>query len=427
MLLLAAFSCASAQSDALPRHVIVLARVQQKVAAKLDSLPNYTCLQTIQRWSAPTAKKSLRHVDTLRFEIAYVDKHELFSWPGARSFQESDPGNLIRSGTVSSGSFATHLTAAFLSGGTATKFAGESELSGRVLYRYDYSIPSFLNQTTISVQGKVGSASTKGSFWADPESFDVVRMEVHAHDISPEVPLASMITTIDYANMRIASGNVWLPQSVRESMVYWSGQKDENQTQFSHCRVFAGESSINFDAAAPRNSAGPTALTEIALPAGLILPLELETELDSKRAIVGDVMTARLSADVRASAELTIPKGARVQGRLRLLEAGSEPAPHYLVGIEFTEIEFSSYRAIFFARVAEYPGIYGLELFLDQSSARKTRRVGGGAVQGFRVMGTDSEQLRLAELPGIGMFFIRGTSFRINAGTRMSWRTEALR
>jgi hypothetical protein len=427
MLSLIAFSHAFGQSSQLPRDVLVLARIQQKMAAKLDRMPNYTCIQTIQRWSRPTAGKQLRHVDTLRFEIAYIDKRELFSWPGARSFEESDPGKLIRSGTVSSGSFATHLAATFLSGGTVTRFAGESELNGRALFRYDYSIPSFLNQTMLNVQGRSGPASSKGSFWADPETFDVVRMEVHAHEIAPEVPLASMVTAIDYASMRIGSENVWLPQSVHESMVYWSGQNDENQTQFSHCRQFAGESRLKFEDAPPVAAAARQAITEISLPANLLLSIELETEVNSTRAAIGDLLTAKLTADVPAGPGLTIPRGAIVRGRLRLLDRGSVPVQHFVIGVEFSEIEFGNTRALFFARLETPPDIFGLELFLDRSSARKTRRLGGGNVQEIRVTTTDAEQWRLMELPGIGMFFMKGTAFRLPAGTRMSWRTQALR
>jgi hypothetical protein len=38
--------------DELPPHILNLARIQRQMTAELKRLPNYTCLETIERYSA---------------------------------------------------------------------------------------------------------------------------------------------------------------------------------------------------------------------------------------------------------------------------------------------------------------------------------------------------------------------------------------
>jgi hypothetical protein len=250
---------------------------------------------------------------------------------------------------------------------------------------------------------------------------------VEAHEISPDVPISAMTTQVRYASMRIGAENVWLPQSVSERLKYLDAREDTNRTQFSHCRAFASESALRFDVAgAAPGGAAPAPVREIQLPAGLVLPLELESELASAKAVVGDLVTARLRQRVEAGTGLVLPKGALVRGRVRLLERGDAPAPHFILGLEFSEIEFEGLRALFYARLEETSGMAGLRMYLERSSA-KTQRLGGGSMQEFQGITTTVEQYRVADVPGISTFFVQGDSFRLPKGLAMVWRTAALK
>ena len=66
----------------LSPEVLLLARIKVKMAENLKGLPNYTCLQTIERSTRDAGNRRYRPLDTVRVEVALVDGKELFAWPG---------------------------------------------------------------------------------------------------------------------------------------------------------------------------------------------------------------------------------------------------------------------------------------------------------------------------------------------------------
>jgi hypothetical protein len=68
----------------------------------------------------------------------------------------------------------------------------------------------------------------------------------------------------------------------------------------SACHEYRSESTISFDApAAPLPEAPRKQVREVDLPAGLLVPVELDTAIDSKTASVGDTLHARVVEEVR--------------------------------------------------------------------------------------------------------------------------------
>ncbi|HWR53107.1 MAG TPA: hypothetical protein VN428_18495 [Bryobacteraceae bacterium] len=410
--------------SALPEDVLVLARTKQKVGAQLAQLTNYVCLQTAERWGRKSSDTPFALMDTLRFEVAQIGNAEMYAWPGAESFREQTPAELAGSGFASSGSFGAHLSAAFLSGGTVTTFAGAGELNGRRALRYDYSVPSFLSVIALRVGRATGVASRKGSFWVDPQTFDVMRLRIEAEDIAANIPLAAVVTNIDYARVRIGARDLWLPQSADETMTETSGQQFQNRVEHSHCRVYAAESVLSFGEGA--SASGPPVaarIKEIRLPAGLTLPVQLETEVDSAKAAVGDLLAATITTDIVANSSLRISKGTTVHGRLRMVRREMEPVAHYIIGLEFSQIELGDKRAAFYARLQQPPVLPGLREYFTRTS-RKSSQSGGGPVQAYTNETVTTEQYRVADLPGISVFIMNGTEFRLPKGLRMVWKTE---
>ncbi len=62
-----------------------LARFQDKVRLDLTGIPNYTCLETIERAHREAHARDFKPVDTIRLEVSSVAGKELFAWPGSRS------------------------------------------------------------------------------------------------------------------------------------------------------------------------------------------------------------------------------------------------------------------------------------------------------------------------------------------------------
>jgi hypothetical protein len=146
---------------------------------------------------------------------------------------------------------------------------------------------------------------------------------------------------------------------------------------------------------------------EVDLPAGLLVPVELDTAIDSKTAMVGDTLHARVVQEVRYKGALAVPRGAAITGHIRRLERSSSSAS-FAVGIEFSEIEWEGARATFYAELAD----------LDRKSA-------GAHQPATYYDGHANKALIENGIRGVGVFYINGAAFRIPPGFHMVWRTLA--
>jgi len=135
----------------------------------------------------------------------------------------------------------------------------------------------------------------------------------------------------------------------------------------------------------------------VDLPAGLLVPIELETSIDSQKAAVGDALHARVVEDVRYQGNLVVPRGATITGHIRKLERTSAPE-RFSLGIEFGEIEWETGRAVFQAELVD----------VNRKSA-----------------GANRPATFDSSIPGAAIFHIDGVQFRIMPGFHMVWRTMA--
>lgn len=94
-------------------------------------------------------------------------------------------------------------------------------------------------------------------------------------------------------------------------------------------------------------------------PASLTLTIGLETPLYLETAHVGDLISAKVQSAVKHKGVVIVPKGALVSGRLRRLEKYTDESPYFVVGLEFSEVDFPGNRARFFAELQQItpPGL----------------------------------------------------------------------
>lgn len=338
-----ALACCAFQAD-LPRDVVLLSRIRRNVQEALAHLPNYTCLESIERSTRSSASHRFKHVDSVEIEVAHVGNREMFARPGAHAFDAAHPSEVVGSGLTTSGEYATQLRSIFESPATTFTWEGEENLNGRRGLRYGFLLPVSASEWQIRRGQESAMVSTRGSFWADAASLEVFRIDVQAGDIPSGFPARDVANRIEYANMRIGDSETLLPQTAEFVATEPDGRQHRNITQFSHCRQYLGESVISFGA--PTVSYGTAKSVEILIPAGLGLRVRLENEIDLAKASVGDLVRARVVLPaVKGGA--VVPKGAVLKGRLRRLERSS----HIVVGLEFTELEFENKRAQFFGRL----------------------------------------------------------------------------
>jgi hypothetical protein len=385
-----------------------LARFKEKIRQDMASIPNYTCLETIERAHRAPHARSFKPVDTVRLEVSVVAGKELFAWPGARQFDDRDAKSLVTSGTIGTGMFASFARNLFVTGKGTPQYGGEEKLEGRSTVRYDFHLTELNSGFEIRVGAVSETVAAKGSFWFDPVSLDLIRLDVHGEAMPYSLRLEETMIQTFYNRTRIGDSDALLPKRSELAMTHFSGEASRNTTEFSQCHEYRGESKISFDAPPPSMPEVPKPqVSEVDLPAGLLVPVELDTAIDLKTASVGDTLHARVVQEVRYKGDLAVPRGAAVAGHIRKLDRGTSSAP-FALGIEFSEIEWEGAHATFCAELVD----------LDRKSAGPHRPV-------TYYDGHANKVLIENGIRGVGVFYISGAGFRIPPGFRMVWRTLA--
>ena len=215
---------------------------------------------------------------------------------------------------------------------------------------------------TIDLPEGHGKVGVKGSFWADPATYDIVRISLMDDEIPPELPVATSTTSIDYAHTNLGGTDFLLPQSADSRLVRFSGEESRNHIEFTHCHLYGAQSSISFGEQQGFPLFGASSVLEMSrelLPA-LQVVVKISTRITEKTA-VGTLIEGVVEGNVLHKKSVLIPSGSPVRGRVRRLEWNDDKGGYYVVGLEFTEIEAAGTRYRFFAdlestdRAARHP------------------------------------------------------------------------
>ncbi len=382
-------------------------QIRQRMAANLAGLPNYTCLETIDRTLRRQPGKKLLFRDRIRMEVAFIEASEMFSWPGAASFEADLLEKLPETGASGAGSFGGWTRSLFGPAAPSLAGGGECMVEGRRGLRYNFSVPVESSKYAVTSGAGAAILPYTGSLCVDPGALDIMLLEVQARQTPP--PLATMSETIHYGRARIGEADFLLPLDHELTVTDVEGKENRSFTRFTACRGYTAESSIAFDtehraAAVPR-----TKVEELHLPDGVQLDLLLETPINSEESAVGDPITARPDRAIRASG-VSIPTGATVSGRILGLEQYFEPEDYFIVSLEFTSLTFGDKRAQFHARlVGPRP----------QDDRRLT--INGVNMDHPIPSGLDI----LDSAPGAGVFRVLAGKLRLSRGLPMTWKTTS--
>jgi hypothetical protein len=394
----------------LPHDLILLRNIKARMKQNLARVPNYTCLETMVRTNrappsmivaVPGKSVPFRRTDVVRFEVAQVDGDELFAFPGNHDFRKMALRELATGGLIGNGSFSLLANDVFTANVAVYHFIGEEKLDGRALLRFDFRVSELVSGYEVGTNRGKAKVGYHGSFWADPRTYDAVRLQIFADDVPPYLGIDQVGNRIDYAPVRIGASNALLPQNGELSMRQIRGWESRNQLTFTHCREYGVETTLSFGEVA--ESAAPSGGTRnVELPAGLQLTIRLDTPIDSEKALVGDPISGKVDVDARIKGKVVVQKDALVSGRLRRLERHLEGWPYVLARLEFTEIEFEGKTARFFAE---------LEKIVPPPGSEGIKRVATKDVPG------------IGGLPGVGTISVTGNRMLLPAGTRMIWKT----
>jgi hypothetical protein len=327
-----------------------ISQIRFKVAERTARIPNYTCLETIERsWYASDYAGSLIR-DRMRFEVSVVEGSEQFAWPGGGPLDVHERQIILGRGLTKTGDFAGFVGAIFGTDSAAYTRVGEEAIGARRTIRYNYRVPQASSRYTITQNGVTVAVGFHGSFWVDPETLDLTRVELDADTIPAAFKRRSVKIAIDYGLVAVGTGDFLLPQLTDVSTVTDRKLENRTTTRFSQCRQFLAESSISFEEKSVDQAAKPDE-ARTALPPGMILEATLATPIVRKTAATGDLVQAEVRKEVKTRNGVVVPQGAIVEGRIVLLEARGSTEPADALAVRFTKVRFGTSEVSLRARL----------------------------------------------------------------------------
>lgn len=225
----------------------LLQRIRAKVVARLSQLPNYTCREVIDRFIRRPST-GLQRMDRVELEVAFVGNRELFARPGGE-FQEGHASRLVNDGTISDGEYASHMVSLFRTDRAEFQYAGSGKKEGHKTYRFDFRMPQEKSNFLVKHDAAEGIVGYRGSFWADAETLDLVRLEIKAEHIPSRIGIDSVSETMRYQIVQTTTSEFLLPQTSELSVSYDGSYYSVNLVKLEQCREYTGESTVAFGSA----------------------------------------------------------------------------------------------------------------------------------------------------------------------------------
>ena len=343
---------AAAARTADPDANELFRKTREIVLDNARRLPRYMCVETVQRAQyapafSPTNCQSLIAAqrlapkrgpaverDRLRLDVAVDENGEIFSWAGARRFETSDVDKLVGTGAAGSGEFGSFLASVF--GGAPDKIQYLGLRGG--LGSFDYNVPLARSRYQFRTTGPGKIIAYRGSFQADPAGGDLKQLVVETEDFTQSDRVCRVTHTMNYQRAKIGDGDFLLPEvSVMEGL-YSDGSIALNETHYSACRQYVGESTISFGDAAPVAGTEAARAASQPLPAGVRLSVGLSTAIDTATAAAGDRVEGILLRDARSAKGVVAHAKDRIYGRILRLESVMNVPPRWYITLRFDTI-----------------------------------------------------------------------------------------
>lgn len=334
-------------------------KTRASVVANLKQFPRYVCVQTVvrQQYVLPpggsgcasvitardrkNADRTLRWHDRLRLDVAVGDKSDMYSWAGASKFDSEDISHIVSGGTSGSGEFAAFLTGVF--GGDAQKFtySGEKDLPIGRLAVFNFGVPVERSHYRYTVDAKdYDTIGYEGSLFVDPATADLRELDVDVNDFPESSGVCRVQDKIEYAQTKIGDATFLLPSHSGMDVVYGNYSESFNETTFSECREYVGDSTIRFDVDENGNTPGEVKRRELPpLPPKARIRVHIDPPVDSKTAAAGDPITGVVISPVKEKGVVLVNTGDKLKGRIVRLEQTMGPAPRWTVAIVFGTLE----------------------------------------------------------------------------------------
>jgi hypothetical protein len=317
----------------------VLDRFLEKIKGELHGLPDYVCMQRIDRFSRGMSGGPWRQDDTLRFSVGLVGGKELYARPDSQGFDDSELADHARTGVVSTGQFGLLAHHVFTWKAARFGYVGESERAGRRAYEYEYDVPAAESTFRLRMGSESAVVAFQGSFHVDAGTMDLLELEVQAYDIPERVGLAMADTKVVYARTEIRGMEALIPANATLTVTTSDGVERMNRARFGECRRFETVSSLVVPQGAADEPAAGVPRTPGRLVPGTMLGVQLDADLLPAQVQPGDPIRARLTKSVEGDDGTLLPVGTVVHGFVVRLRREERPIPVYEIGLEFVGVE----------------------------------------------------------------------------------------
>ena len=253
VLLLPALTLAD-DSQNQPDPDAILKRIRDRVAEHLSHLPSYTCSEMVDRWVRRNGESGLNPVDRVKFEVAFVGNREYFAPLGGARFEEGSITKMVPGGTIGNGAFGGHVTAIFDADSATYKYVAPGKKDGHKTYRYDFNVPQEKSHFLVIGTGR-GMVGFKGSFWADDQTFDLVRLELKVENIPSHIGVRLLQESLQYSTVKIGDSDFLLARKSEMVAVDQAGNYSLNVVHLDDCHEFRGDSVVTYGAPVDANSA----------------------------------------------------------------------------------------------------------------------------------------------------------------------------
>jgi hypothetical protein len=231
----------------VPHEVVQLARIKHDMTAILDRMPDYMCEEIVERSTREKGSKKFRDDDTMRLDVAFVGGREVFGKHDIGQIDKVHPSGFTGHGVTSNGEFASHARTVFANGTATIRYFGAEELHGQQALRWDYVVPYLFSGWTLNYAGRITRVASKGSFWVDAESLDLLQLDVEATEIEAGFPIAGTHLSIRYGKVKLGEKLALIAQESELLLSGTDGALERNRVQFKRCRQYGAESLLSFD------------------------------------------------------------------------------------------------------------------------------------------------------------------------------------
>jgi hypothetical protein len=356
-------------SDASPPESAgLLEQIKQRATEDLARVPNYVCVDSIERSLWIPGEHEFRLLDRVHAELAHVEGADKFSWIGNSAFQSRNPTAMVGYGAGFGGDFSDNRTLVFKNRQTKMSYASPVTIAGRPALRFEFDHPR--GALGVANGNQSGWTAARGSFWIDPQTLDLLQLDVEGYAIPSNLAVRSIADSTTYWRVLIGRQIVLLPRNSEFRLAYADGTGRRNASVFSNCREYTADSTLTF-AQSPAPQPPPPTVEDLHVQPGLQLQLVLDKTLDAKEASVGDPVRAHV-----LKGDVGVRRGAHVYGRVNRiinfddlipLPRPKHPPPtpkheheilrqhpgEVLIQIEFFQIEYRRGRASLVGRLID--------------------------------------------------------------------------